>query len=835
MSVERSQRAGVVAGPTDRSDTAPAGARLRHPSAVATARNRPGETRILPAERDASWTGEPPAGVDLRADAVQGISPTATWIGADSRGFAPVALPAELSGRYQYIEARQSSSPAGQVWLAGDGATPTVFVKLAGSDERVLTRVGTASRGLLRPLEWGRSGDGRFEVWPYLAQGTLRDLLRREGALPVPRCRTLLVDLADALAHLHKQEDGYVIHRDIKPENILLDGEEFKLTDFDISQWADSIPVRQPNHDRSDPYAAPETDLRLLFPASDYWSLGMVLLECLTGAHPWTESRLAGLRAGGRPRGQVFVGHDRYPASALAAVTDRDWRQLLEGLLKPDPDVRWGYAQVTAWLAGAAISAPVSTAQRSARQATARWLVGNWDSCAAKIIDGTLAAELSTGSVPDALSSEIGQLLDQGSVSADLRLLRLVYLLDPEMPPVWRGMLLEHEDLAALSVEAIRRGDQDARDLLDEVLRLRVLEEMAECSHGALRMQAELGECWRAAIGDWEQAWDLAARYGAPLHIRPDQAEAKAFLYLDANVVAEQQRIEAILAENRAARWPFVVWLGNPAAAEGRVSPGRNRALAYLATAFRERYPSHLVERCHYPSGTVMRPSSLRSTGAGAPRLDVSITWADQVLTVLDTEYVLGRRARIEWSAPDADYVRVSGFGRQKSNVGTLEFFVAEHTPLTVQAVAGRASRLAFFSAVPAPELTQLLRPAPVATFDIPYIPAAAPSMLVAAETIRAAAPCLNAASVLSATETLRQSADVVCGHFPAALTNSVVPLRQAAVLRRERYARRRPGRRPGGDQWISPEPGIAVRLGSRWPRLRRVILRLCPRRRSGT
>jgi len=61
---------------------------------------------------------------------------------------------------------------------------------------------------------------------------SLRDLLDREGALPLAQAVTVASEIADALAYAH---DHGLVHRDIKPENILFQAGHAAVAEFGIA------------------------------------------------------------------------------------------------------------------------------------------------------------------------------------------------------------------------------------------------------------------------------------------------------------------------------------------------------------------------------------------------------------------------------------------------------------------------------------------------------------------------------------------------------------------------------------------------------------------------
>lgn len=133
------------------------------------------------------------------------------------------------------------------------------------------------------------------ESTPYIAMefvegGTLRDLMRRRERLSEATALRIAAEIADALAYAHARR---VIHRDVKPHNILLTPDEHvKVADFGIARTLDAT-----SHTRtgtvlgSMQYISPEQAAgEQAGPASDQYSLGVVLYEALAGRLPFDEA-----------------------------------------------------------------------------------------------------------------------------------------------------------------------------------------------------------------------------------------------------------------------------------------------------------------------------------------------------------------------------------------------------------------------------------------------------------------------------------------------------------------------------------------------------------------
>jgi serine/threonine protein kinase len=147
--------------------------------------------------------------------------------------------------------------------------------------------------GLVTLHDAGLQEDGSGKTTSFLVMELVDGLdlrkLLKSGPLPSEHVAQLGADLADALAYIHAQG---VIHRDVKPANILMyhSGEHDtrlypKLTDFGIARMVEA--THSTAHGATigtANYLSPEqAEGTAVEPRSDIYSLGLVLLECLTG------------------------------------------------------------------------------------------------------------------------------------------------------------------------------------------------------------------------------------------------------------------------------------------------------------------------------------------------------------------------------------------------------------------------------------------------------------------------------------------------------------------------------------------------------------------------
>jgi TolB-like protein len=138
-------------------------------------------------------------------------------------------------------------------------------------------------------LSAGTVGGSLYYVMPFVRGETLRERIRREGALPVQAAVRLLLEVLDALEFAHGHG---VVHRDIKPENILLSGRHAVVADFGIAKalteagtlTSSGFAIGTPTYMSPEQATAdPATDHR-----ADLYAVGVLGYELLTGAPPFT-------------------------------------------------------------------------------------------------------------------------------------------------------------------------------------------------------------------------------------------------------------------------------------------------------------------------------------------------------------------------------------------------------------------------------------------------------------------------------------------------------------------------------------------------------------------
>jgi serine/threonine-protein kinase len=148
---------------------------------------------------------------------------------------------------------------------------------------------------LVAVLDFDTAADGSpFLVMEYLSGESLAATLAREGALPLRRTLSILLQVCDGLEVAHR---AGIVHRDLKPDNLFVtrqrDGSDLiKILDFGIAKLVDPGPqggVTRSGAVLGTPfYMAPEqargeksVDLRV-----DLYALGVVAYQLLSGQMP---------------------------------------------------------------------------------------------------------------------------------------------------------------------------------------------------------------------------------------------------------------------------------------------------------------------------------------------------------------------------------------------------------------------------------------------------------------------------------------------------------------------------------------------------------------------
>ena len=174
------------------------------------------------------------------------------------------------------------------------------FIKMLSTEAKIHSHLNHPN--IVQIFDFFKDDQEYFMVLEFVEGKNLRDVLslcRQLGfRLPWQAIVYVIAEILKALSYAHDKKVNEnalnIVHRDVSPQNILISFEgEIKLTDFGIAK-------ARVERDETDSgvikgkyrYVSPEQILeKEITPASDLFSLGVVLYELLTLSHPFGEAK----------------------------------------------------------------------------------------------------------------------------------------------------------------------------------------------------------------------------------------------------------------------------------------------------------------------------------------------------------------------------------------------------------------------------------------------------------------------------------------------------------------------------------------------------------------
>ncbi|HEY0232248.1 MAG TPA: bifunctional serine/threonine-protein kinase/formylglycine-generating enzyme family protein [Dokdonella sp.] len=231
-----------------------------------------------------------------------------------------------------YLAVQQSlSRPVAIKVLASERMPSDDVVRRFEHEARTIARLDHPH--IVSIYDVGRTSDGQiYYTMPYLPNG---DLSTRNLQSDPQRVLAVMQALADALGYAH---DHGIVHRDVKPENVLFDKlDRPLLADFGIALSASHQPrvTREGATLGSSGYMSPEQARgQPLDGRSDFYSLGVVCYELLTGEMPFQ----------GADSLAIALAHIEKPVPRLP-LTRRTWQPLIDKALAKQPEARFQSAE----------------------------------------------------------------------------------------------------------------------------------------------------------------------------------------------------------------------------------------------------------------------------------------------------------------------------------------------------------------------------------------------------------------------------------------------------------------------------------------------------------
>lgn len=501
--------------------------------AVSTASVSGGTPLIVSGVDDANEPVPTPRNVGA---AVEGETEVAGW-----RLLRRIPATSRVAESFEAVRERDGRAAVFTLYENGSEPDPEVYEALRAVDRDHVPEI----------LDTGRWKDRAYEVSEDLCGGTLANL----GliASDVATLSRILSEVGSALAAL--AECG-LRHRDLQPSAIMVrsrDPLDLVVTGFGSARLSDyDLDVVSPLEITR--YTAPEAVAGGVAAASDWWSLGMLLLEqvtrgeCFGGADD--QSFLINVLTNGAPI------PDGLPPKVDA---------LLRGLLAVDRRERWCWPQVQRWLAGDMPAAPsklrhvdgrvsrltiqlgsvrVDTPERFALSAAE---AERWDEARTIFLRGELATWIDEAGHDLNLRAELRSIAGLEDVSEDFRFALALKALNPSMPLVVRGeiitprWLIDHPDEGYALItgpvpERLERED-------DEVWLARLKRREALVRERARQLDVELDESQLRAAALSTSKSQLAAVWADRRRMLPDTDHPGLLAIVERKVTEEEDLI----------------------------------------------------------------------------------------------------------------------------------------------------------------------------------------------------------------------------------------------------------------------------------------------------
>lgn len=405
-------------------------------------------------------------------------------------------------------------------------------------------------------LATGRWDERAYEVLEELTGGTLADL-----GIVVSDSGTVQHVVRELGQALHAFNEAGLRHRDLRPESLLVRSLEpldlvisgfgsARLSEFDL----DIVSPLETSR-----YMAPEAIAGGVTPASDWWSLGMILLEQLTSGACFE---------GINPK--AFLIHVLANGVPIPDDLDPNLHLLLRGLLARDRHQRWQWPQVEDWLNGIAVDAPasstneqdddegasISLGSRRFRKASIFALAAaqaeHWTQALDHLLRGVIVTWAEHIGLAPLLISGLRQVAQHEGLEDDFKLMLALKLLNGEIPLICRGEIVTPGWLLEHPLEGYRLITGSVPDLLEQLQTESWLSQLSSRARNvrqrALHLHIELDEeQLRIYLLSTSRA-RLGAQWQERQRLLPDTEHQGLLALSERRVIAEEDLIVLLSA-----------------------------------------------------------------------------------------------------------------------------------------------------------------------------------------------------------------------------------------------------------------------------------------------
>ncbi|TDS14198.1 superfamily I DNA and/or RNA helicase [Maribacter caenipelagi] len=393
---------------------------------------------------------------------------------------------AQQIDEYQIIKSVKAERTTKECFLVKDAADKEYFLTLYFENSepdksiyKVLEKMDTDHIATL--IKTGDYNGRFFEVSELISDGSLDTL----GYLPIDKIEKLVNEVGRAI---HKLSEAGIRHRDICPKNLLLrDSASFDVVIIDYS----SARLSDYDLDTDTPieltrYTAPEAIIGGISPASDWWSLGMIVLDHITKGTFFEKIN-----------DKAFMIHLITRGVDIPSSIDARILLLLKGLLTRDPLKRWNWEQVDKWLKKEEVEVPVEQISTSTKKekkitlgsadytnvaffALAAAEEEHWEEGVSLFNSGSLASWVTEVFGNDKKAAAVRNLRNKEDIPLEWCYPLALMVLNEALPLTWRGQIIIPAWLMGNTKEAIKLVEGHVPDYLASLQREKWLIQLKE-------------------------------------------------------------------------------------------------------------------------------------------------------------------------------------------------------------------------------------------------------------------------------------------------------------------------------------------------------------------